>query len=184
MVRSLQNFRATRAQNYLKRSLWGATWSAKAAAYTSLVHPTLEYACTVWSPHTSKDQLILERVQQWAAWWAYGSHWNPTIRKWSKSFVEFTAELTWPVLSTHHNYLSLCLLYDIINKHQSLPLPGLIICQPEATHSVYSSIAFNCQLLSIFVFCHIIILWNSIPHSILSLSHTVFCQTLYRYLCN
>jgi len=48
-------------------------------AYTSLLYPILEYVCTVWNPHSSKDKLIIEHVQQRAA---CGSHWNPTIRKW------------------------------------------------------------------------------------------------------
>ena len=151
------------------------------------MRPIVEYACTVWNPHTSKDQLILERVQQRAARWACGSHWNPTIRKWSKSSVECTSDLSWPVLSIHRNYLSLCLLYDIINKHQSLPLPDSVKFNNLSTRShslclvpLHSTI--NCYRYSFFV--NIIFLWNSIPHSILSLSRTVFRQTLYRYLCN
>jgi len=172
--------RATRTLNYLKRSLCGATRSAKAAAYTSLVYPILEYVCTVWNPHTSKNRLILECVQQRAARWACGSHWNP--RKWSKSSVGL--QLTWPDLSTRRNY---CLLYDIINKHQSLPLPDSVKFNNFSTRSHSLSLVPLCSTINCYrflFFVNIIFLWNSVPHSILSLSCTGFRRTLYRYLCN
>ena len=89
--------------NYLRHSLWGATHSAKAAACVSLVQLLLEYACTVWNPHASKDQLLLEQVQQRAAWWVCGSRWSPTTRKWSKSSADCIAKLSWPALSACRN---------------------------------------------------------------------------------
>ena len=73
--------KTTRSLNYLRHSLWGATQPAKAAAYVSLIRPLLEYACVVWNPHTSKDQLLLEQVQLRAARWVCGSRWTPATRK-------------------------------------------------------------------------------------------------------
>ena len=32
--------------------------------YKSMMHPHLEYCCTVWSPHYMKDKQMLEKVQQ------------------------------------------------------------------------------------------------------------------------
>jgi len=95
--------------------------------------------------------------------------------------------IAWPDLSTHRNYLSLCLLYDIINKHQSLPLPDSVKFNKLSTRSHSLCIVplcstINCYHFSFFV--NIIFLWNSVPHSILSLSCTGFRRTLYCYLCN
>ena len=97
--------------NYLRHSLWGATHSAKAAAYVSLVRPLLEYACTVWNPHACKDQLLLEQVQQRAAWWVCGSRWSPTTRKWSKSSADYIAKLSWPALSACRNSIPKLIIF-------------------------------------------------------------------------
>ena len=69
--------KTTRSLSYLKHSLWGETHSAKVAACVSLGQPLLEYACTVWNPHTCKDQLLLEQVQLRAGCWVCGSRWSP-----------------------------------------------------------------------------------------------------------
>ena len=39
----------------------------KSAAYTTMVHPILEYSSTVWDPHHNKDINNLEQVQRRAA---------------------------------------------------------------------------------------------------------------------
>ena len=168
--------------------MWGATQPAKAAAYVSLIRPLLEYACVVWNPHTSKDQLLLEQVQLRAAQWVCGSRWTPATRKWSKSSVDCVSELAWPALSARCNYLSLTLFYDIINNHQLLSLPTSIQFNRLLTksHSLFLiplTSSINCYRFSFFV--NTIFLWNQIPYSILSLSCVpVFHRALYHYLCS
>ena len=51
----------------------------------SLVWPSLEYACTVWNPHTVSDKSTVESVQRRAAHWACGSCWSPLHKCWNKS---------------------------------------------------------------------------------------------------
>ena len=42
--------------------------SVKINCYKSLIKPVLEYACTVWAPHTQKDHIsAIESVQRHAA---------------------------------------------------------------------------------------------------------------------
>ena len=45
--------KASKTLNFLRHTLWGATTAAKSMAYKCLVRPLLEYACSVWNPHTA-----------------------------------------------------------------------------------------------------------------------------------
>ena len=65
--------KASKTLNFLRHTLWGATTAAKSVAYKCLVRPLLEYACTVWNPHTAADKATLESVQRRAARWTCGS---------------------------------------------------------------------------------------------------------------
>ena len=113
--------KASKTLNFLRRTLWGATTEAKSLAYKYLVRPLLEYACTVWNPHTVSDKTSLESVQRRAAHWACGSRWSPMQRQWSKSSDVCLQELHWPTLSSRRNYLSVSMMYDILNgRYDSL----------------------------------------------------------------
>ena len=68
---------ASKVLNFLRHTLWGATTETKSVTYKCLVRPLLEYACTVWNPHTVSDRAALESVQRHAACWVCGSRWSP-----------------------------------------------------------------------------------------------------------
>ena len=52
---------------FLRRNIRPASQRAKSTAYKTFVRPTLEYASTVWSPHTDTDSNQLEMEQRRAA---------------------------------------------------------------------------------------------------------------------
>lgn len=56
--------KALRKLFFLKRSLAHATTATKLLAYTSFVRPVLEYANTVWFPHTVTNIKKLESIQR------------------------------------------------------------------------------------------------------------------------
>jgi len=66
--------------------------STKAKAYSSMVHPTLEYCSTVWDPHFLKDINDFEKVQRQAARWAMSDY------SWSSSVTSMLEVLQWPTL--------------------------------------------------------------------------------------
>ena len=85
-----------------------------------LVRPIMEYACTIWLPHTAKNINILERVQLRAARWAAGSRWVPSSCHWSKSSEVCLKELQWPPIHQRHKYFSICQVHDIFHNRNSI----------------------------------------------------------------
>ena len=59
--------KANQTLGFLKRNIKVHNKDLKSTAYTTLVRPQLEYASTVWSPHTATK---LEAVQLRSAHWA------------------------------------------------------------------------------------------------------------------
>ena len=59
-----------------KRNLSG---TAQETAYTTLVRPKLQYACSAWDPHYQKDKAALERVQRKAARFFTGNYDRATL---------------------------------------------------------------------------------------------------------
>ena len=55
--------KATKTLDFLRRNLAFAPRSTKEVAYKTLVWPKLEYAATIWSPHTKLQINQIEKVQ-------------------------------------------------------------------------------------------------------------------------
>jgi len=59
--------KANSTMSYIKRSIRSSPSSAKSNAYKTYVRPTVEYASSVWSPHSECQINQLEMVQRRAA---------------------------------------------------------------------------------------------------------------------
>ena len=59
--------KANRFLGLIRRNLYSCPESVKSQAYLTLVRPCLEYACSVWDPHTQKHCHDIEGVQRRAA---------------------------------------------------------------------------------------------------------------------
>ena len=44
----------------MRRNLWNCPKKVKETAYTTIVHPKLEYAYEAWDPHLQKDIVSLK----------------------------------------------------------------------------------------------------------------------------
>ena len=64
----------------------------KLITYTTLVRPQLEYASTVWSPHTATDITKPEAVQRRSARWATRDY------KRTSSMTQMITDLNWRTL--------------------------------------------------------------------------------------
>ena len=59
--------KANKTLGFIRRNLGDCTAPVKAAAYSTVVRPVLEYSSTVWNPHQTSDIHNLEQVQRRAA---------------------------------------------------------------------------------------------------------------------
>ena len=55
---------------FIKRNVKTKNASVKELAYKTLVRPQVEYASTIWSPHTKQNTQKIEMVQRRAARWS------------------------------------------------------------------------------------------------------------------
>ena len=79
-------------------------------AYQSMVRPHLEYAATVWSPHTSDNIKKVEMVQRRAVRYVC-NRWHNT-----SSVSEMVGHLGWESLTIRRNYMRLDMMYRITRK--------------------------------------------------------------------
>ena len=51
--------KGTKMLNFIRRNLKNCTMNTKDMAFISIVHPTLEYASSVWDPHTQTSKEMI-----------------------------------------------------------------------------------------------------------------------------
>ena len=82
----------------------------KEQAYMTLLRPSLEYACTVWDPHTETDSSKLDKIQRRAARWVLKRHRN------TSSVGEMLDHLQWPKLSDRRLKARLTMMYRVLDE--------------------------------------------------------------------
>ena len=180
--------KASKTLNLLRRHMFTCHTSSKHKAFRALVLPILDYASTVWNPHTQKNILALEKLQNRGARWVCGSRFNPHACTWSRSSSDCCRELQWPSLSNRRGYLSVTTIYDMLHHNISLDFSSFFTLSSSPTRS--HSLSILCKHSSIdshrySFFTNSIYFWNRIPFSILSVPHrSTFKHLLYKFLCS
>ena len=93
----------------LRRNLKISSQAVKTQAYQSLVRPHLEYASTVWSPHTSDNIKKVEMVQRRAARYVC-NRWQNT-----SSVSEMFSHLDWESLAVRRSNMRLYTMNRIVH---------------------------------------------------------------------
>ena len=180
------SLKASRTLNLLHCNMYTCNSSAKRKEFRALVLSVLDYASTVWNPHTQKNISALEKIQNRRAHWVCGSRYNCHSHTWSKSSSECCHELHWSSLSTGQKYLTIVAIYDIYHCHIFLPFSSSFSFTNSCTRSHFFSLqckqsSINSYKFSFFVSG--IFLRNSVPHDILSLPHrSHFRRELHKFL--
>ena len=145
----------------LKRILGECSSDVKARAYTSLVHPQLEYACSVWNPYTKWDMDKIEMIYHRAARFVHNdysrtSHVSPMID-----------HLGWDSLEQRRLLHQATLLNKIHQGLVGISLPGEV-CRLNrisrlSNTSPFRQIQSNVNLYKYLFYPRTIVTWNHIP---------------------
>ena len=99
--------KANRTLGFLRRNLRVSSRKIKSQAYFGLVRPQLEYAATVWDPHTQCNINRLEQIQRRAARYVTSRHRN------TSSVSDMLNTLQWKSLEQRRKEARLCMFYKI-----------------------------------------------------------------------
>ena len=152
---------------FLRRNIRPASQQAKSTAYKTFVRPTLEYASTVWSPHTDTDSNQLEMVQRRAARFVKSDY----SRK--SSVIAMRQDLGWDTLLQRRDQARLSMMYRI--AHQQVDIPAERYLTPLDNRTRGHNIRFR-QIPTSFTgyqqsfFPRTIVLWNQLPQEAVSQS--------------
>ncbi len=85
---------------FLRRNISGCSKNIKAQCYTTLVRPNVEYAATIWDPHTKRNMDKLEQVQRRAARFVNGDYSSYS------SVSNMIKDLKWPSLQQRRSNMN------------------------------------------------------------------------------
>jgi hypothetical protein len=107
--------KANNTTAFLQRNLNHAPKEIKARCYLTLVRPTLEYASSVWSPHTDKNIKKLEASQRRAARYVHQDY------RRTSSVTSMVKDLQWQPLQQRRNQARAVMMYRIVHNLVAVP---------------------------------------------------------------
>ncbi|KAL8563420.1 hypothetical protein ACOMHN_054782 [Nucella lapillus] len=131
--------KGNRTVGFLRRNLKDCTTEVRKATYTTMVRPTLEYASTVWDPHTRQDIDLLEKVQKRAARFAC----NCYFERAPGTVTNLLRKLQWDSLETRRHHNRLGMLYRIENGLVDIPPSTLYRPSHSRTSGRNSTVIFQ-----------------------------------------
>ena len=174
--------KANQTLGFLKRNIKVHNKDLKSTAYTTLVRPQLEYASTVWSPHTETDITKLEAVQRRSARWATRDYQR------TSSVTQMLKDLNWCTLEQRRIDSRLTLMYKITYDLVAIPAAGYLI--PKTRQSRHNHLRAYRQIPTLkdyykyTFFPRTIVHWNALPFyipvlpTVAQFSHAV-CQVVH-----
>ena len=173
--------KAQRSLGFLRRNFKHCSRQVKAATYTSVVRPVLEYASPVWDPYHQADIKALEQVQRRAARYVYNDYTSRT----PGCVTDMINELGWESLQDRRQISRLCLLYK--SHHGLVDIDKTAYLKPgdsrTRSHTGFCQEHIKNEVYYNSFFPRTIREWNRLPNSLTS-STTVdgFRASLYTRL--
>ena len=106
--------KASATLGFLHRNLKNCPPFIKNSCYKTLIVPILEYACTIWDPHTLKDINKIEKIQRRTARFVKNSF------SWSTSVSSLINSLNWQTLQSRRSSLKVTMMYKIVHNIVSI----------------------------------------------------------------
>ena len=176
--------KGNRLLGFLRRNLKIGSKAIKEQAYKMLLRPCLEYACTVWDPHTDTECAKLERIQRRAARWVMNRHRN------TSSVGEMLQTLEWPTLANRRQRARLGMLYKVLDESVCMKFTDDLQQCPQRPRRAASKLPNNRQLVRKFsrndyrtmaFLPRTIREWNSLSQdTVAAPSYDAFCARLSR----
>ena len=151
---------------FLRRNIGSCPQKAKERAFNPFVRPTVEYATSVWDPHTQRNTNTLEMVQRRGARFVQNDY------RRTSSVTNMLHDLNWETLQSRRSKVKVIHLYKITNHLIDIPSrPNLIptgastrghnikFLQPHCRTMVYQFSFFPSAIRK----------WNSLPTQLVSL---------------
>ena len=171
--------KANSALAFLRRNFRSCQRKIKIDLYLTYVKPILEYAATVWTPHTRYAINKLENVQRRAARFVMSNYFR------TSSVTEMLSSLKWNSIESRNKELRLLTFYKIIHNCVNLPLPNEIQISSRATRGnqlKYVQLSPRIDVYKYSFYPNVIQLWNNLPNDITSVqSFDLFRVTLANY---
>ena len=156
--------KGNRTLGFVKRNLRECTKPVKAASYTTLVRPVLEYASTIWDPTTDHNIKILDQVQKRAARFVTNDYTTRT----PGCVTRMQGELGWDTLQKRRLDSRLSMLYRI--DHQLVDVKKETYLQSgdsrtRGSHKFYQE-RITSEVYRNSFFPRTVRDWNRLPHTV------------------
>jgi hypothetical protein len=156
--------KANNMLGFLRRNLRNTSQQTKTNAYIALVRSSVEYCCTVWSPHYGTHKYQLEMVQRRAARFITNRFHN------TSSVDSMLEELNCETLETRRTKHQLTMLYRIVNKLVDIDANKYLTPRrkmPRHPHgSGFLPVTHTSDIFKYSFFPRSIPLWNDLPASV------------------
>jgi len=155
--------KANRIRSFITTNVHSFPKKVKAACYTTLVRPVMEYATAVWAPHTAQNCNKLEQVQRRAARFACCKYER------TASVTSMLNDLKWESLETWRNSQRLTMFYRMQHNMVSItPAEYLVPVQPSCNRRWGHDQMYQVPYAQKDVFNHSLFpvtvrMWNSLP---------------------
>ena len=149
--------KAAQANGFLYRNLRQCPSHIKAMCYKSMVRPILEYASSVWDPHTNVNIQRLESVQRRAARFCLND-----LSRYS-SVTSMLSTLNLPSLQSRRKSTKLITMYKIINGDLHIPSNSLIPNPRDSRSGYFTQLQCRTDSYKFSFFPTAIKLWNTLP---------------------
>ena len=133
-----------RSLGFVKSNLYSCPESVKSQAYPILVHPCLEYACSVWDPHTQKHCHDIEGVQRRAARFVK----NCYVRE-PGTVTNFLDDLNWHSLELRRKIMRPTTMCKIVNGKIAVNIPDYIVGPTRITLSYHRASSLTLAVIVI-----------------------------------
>lgn len=160
--------KANSTSAFLRRNIRSCPSKTKVLCYTALLRPLMEYACTVWDPHTQSNISKLEKVQRYYARFIFNDY------QWRSSVTSMLNQLRWPSLQERRAQFKVIMMYRIANHHVDIPDSYLVPATTTSRGHSMRMLVPNARTVTYqkSFFPDSVRLWNSLPQEAVS------CTTL------